>query len=291
LTAQPPRFSLRQTAGGWTLLDPGGRPFYALGLDHAAGVPSAEIRAAGLDFNAGESFAAVWIGVRAEDAFAGATQATLLANARAVCVEARPRASLIGYVLRGAPAWEPALVSAIRRLGADHPARQQYVDFLKDRYAYNIGRVNEAYGIESPSFTDLASYDFSSLDRTRRTVVEDDRAFLGWLADALYRPVVAELRACDPGRLVFSDALDPFADAVWLDAGPGETRLDPNAVLAARRGSRKPVLVADHRPGPAEPGVAALPFVIGYLRCGLSPRWREANSLLRRRLRFSGESK
>ena len=64
------------------------------------------------------------------------------------------------------------------------PAKQQYVQFLKDLYGYNIGRLNEAYGLEAGSFTELLSYDYRRLDAGREPVRRDDEAFLKILVTA-----------------------------------------------------------------------------------------------------------
>lgn len=80
-----------------------------------------------------------------------------------------------------------AWVEFIRRLPAESPGKQAYVGFLKDRYGYTIGRVNEAYAIDFSSFTDLTSFDFQSLNRSRPAVVADDREFLATIREVLDR--------------------------------------------------------------------------------------------------------
>lgn len=82
---------------------------------------------------------------------------------------------------------EPARewVTAVRRMAESAPAKQQYVQFLKELYGYNIGRLNEAYGMEAGSFTELLSYDYRRLDLARPAVRRDDAAFLKILTDAV----------------------------------------------------------------------------------------------------------
>jgi hypothetical protein len=75
-------------------------------------------------------------------------------------------------------------VFAVRRMREDTPAKQQYVQFLKDLYGYNIGRLNEAYGLEAGSFTELLTYDYRRLDSKRAAVRHDDEAFLKTLINA-----------------------------------------------------------------------------------------------------------
>jgi hypothetical protein len=94
-----------------------------------------------------------------------------------------PRAGASEEVeFRPAPARE--WVFAVRRLPEDAPAKQQYVQFLKDLYGYQIGRLNEAYGLEAGSFTELLSYDYRRLDTQRPAVRRDDEAFLKILVTA-----------------------------------------------------------------------------------------------------------
>lgn len=75
-------------------------------------------------------------------------------------------------------------VHAVRRMREEAPAKQQYVQFLKDLYGYNIGRLNEAYGLEAGSFTELLTYDYRRLDAGREAVRRDDEAFLKILITA-----------------------------------------------------------------------------------------------------------
>lgn len=78
--------------------------------------------------------------------------------------------------------------------------KQFYIAWLKDRYAYNITRLNEAYGLESTSFTDLTENDFRQVDRKRPAVAEDDRLFLLDLAETVKQKLDAIFQSCAPGR-------------------------------------------------------------------------------------------
>ena len=79
----------------------------------------------------------------------------------------------------------PAHLGLIRRLPDEAPGKQQYVEFLKETYGYNIDRLNAAYGLSASSFTDLYSLDYRSLDTTRPSVRRDDLAFLSSLNEVL----------------------------------------------------------------------------------------------------------
>ncbi len=70
-----------------------------------------------------------------------------------------------------------AWVDYHRRLGAQSPGKQAYIGFLKERYGYQIAQLREAYGIDVQSFTELESFDWRALDRTRAAVRADDEAF------------------------------------------------------------------------------------------------------------------
>lgn len=68
-------------------------------------------------------------------------------------------------------------VRAIRGLVGGEDGKEIYVHFLKERYGYNIARVNEVYGREATSFTELLTDSFRDVDERRGKVVEDDAAF------------------------------------------------------------------------------------------------------------------
>jgi quinoprotein glucose dehydrogenase len=68
-------------------------------------------------------------------------------------------------------------VDYIRGLPPEAAGKQMYVNFLKDRYGYVIGSLNEAYGIDAQSFTEMETFPWKTLDRTRPKVREDDEAF------------------------------------------------------------------------------------------------------------------
>lgn len=89
-----------------------------------------------------------------------------------------------GEAVEFRPAPGPAWVDAVRGMREEAPAKQQYVQFLKDTYGYNIGLLNKAYGLEAGSFTELLTYDYRRLDAQRPAVRRDDAAFLKILTDA-----------------------------------------------------------------------------------------------------------
>lgn len=95
----------------------------------------------------------------------------------------KPRAAKAEAVeFRPVPA--RAWVQAVRQMKEDAPAKQQYVQFLKELYGYNIGKLNEAYGLNAGSFTELLNYDYRRLDLERPAVERDDASFLKILTQA-----------------------------------------------------------------------------------------------------------
>lgn len=115
----------------------------------------------------------------AEDPYAAETMAAWAHSARTV-LRNEPK---VEYT------WTGAMVShleLIRRLPDEAPGKQQYVEFLKETYGYNIDRLNAAYGLEASSFTDLYSFDYRALDRSREAVRRDDGAFLRALNEMLF---------------------------------------------------------------------------------------------------------
>ncbi len=87
-------------------------------------------------------------------------------------------------------------VDFARGLDSEADGKQAYVGFLKERYEYNIVRLNEAYGLDAQSFTELTSLNFKSLDRTRKAVMEDDATFLASLREIVARVSQEGLKKC-----------------------------------------------------------------------------------------------
>lgn len=88
--------------------------------------------------------------------------------------------------------------AAIATLPSSSEGKQFYIGWLKDRYRYNIAKINEAYGTESTSFSDLSENNFSKVDRSRPAVAEDDKLFLSDLEGMLKQKVDELFQACSP---------------------------------------------------------------------------------------------
>ena len=118
----------------------------------------------------------------------------------------KQRSNLLGYTWSVSD-WTPSRVTAIRKLVTESAGKQQYVGFLKERYAYSIQRVNQIYGLESTSFSDLLIESFAQLDISRPEVVDDDRHFLVETASRLVETLAGTLHTAHLGALLFSEPL------------------------------------------------------------------------------------
>jgi hypothetical protein len=166
---------------------------------------------------------------RFADVFDSAFQTGLRARCAESARSFRHNRLAVAYVFTSVPVWGREWVSWVRALDAEADGKQQYLQFLKQTYSYNIDLVDAAYGVESTSFTDLASYRWTGFDTARPAVRKDDEAFLGWIAQVLCATAVEALRKHDSNHLILgqpfgSDVPDdvvnacaPALDAVWLD--------------------------------------------------------------------------
>lgn len=120
----------------------------------------------------------------------------------------RERSTLLGYSWTPTD-WTPTRLAKIRRLNGDSAAKQQYIGYLKERYAYSIERVNQIYGLESTSFSDLLTESFDKLDPSNPAIAADDHQFLLDTASRLAEALRDALQDAHPGALLFTE---PLAD-------------------------------------------------------------------------------
>ena len=143
-------------------------------------------------------FAELWIALKILDGVSGADALALDLRPRIekACADVKKN-SAAGLQLE----WGgDAGAGALRRLSSDSDGKQFYIAWLKDRYGYNVARVNQAYALESTSFSDLAESSFEKLDLTRVAVREDDAAFLVYLEATLKQRIDEMFQACAAGR-------------------------------------------------------------------------------------------
>ena len=126
----------------------------------------------------------------------------------------RARSTLLGYTWTPTD-WTPTRLTKIRRLAGDSAAKQQYIGYLKERYAYSIERVNQIYGLESTSFSDLLTESFAKLEPSNPAIAADDHRFLLDTASRLAEAIHDALQDAHPGALLFTEPLnDPEIAAI-----------------------------------------------------------------------------
>lgn len=132
------------------------------------------------------------------DVFAEEFSATLRPAIESACRAAagREHAEPFQWSARPAREW----VDSIRKLASSAPGKELYVGFLKDTYAYNIARLNEAYGTDFSSFTEAGESVFARLDKRLRAVIADDERFLESVRAALDQRALELLKQCPPSR-------------------------------------------------------------------------------------------
>lgn len=89
-----------------------------------------------------------------------------------------------------------------RRLGGmagETAGKQYYVAWLKDRYGYQIAKLNAAYGLEATSFSELLERDLGRVDRGREAVRRDDEDFLRDVREGVEAVVKPEVEDCVKG--------------------------------------------------------------------------------------------
>ena len=213
-----------------------------------------------------------------DDVFDPAYQQSIRAKIRNYCGRMAPLPNLIGYYWTDTPEWDLALarksrgtdwVSSLRSRGSDAPGEMRYIDFLNQTYAGDIKALNQAYGMQAPSFDWLTTHDFNPLDQQRAEVQRDDELFLQLIARELYRVTAEAFREADPNHLLFGERykMNLHPDVVLKEAmryidvlsiqpgpengtahGPGKDETEFNEVLFDRlhQLTGKPIIVCDH---------------------------------------------
>jgi hypothetical protein len=104
-----------------------------------------------------------------------------------------------------------APVQAARKADSSSLQKQFYSAFLKKRYGYQIAALNQAYGLEASSFTELASFDFAQLDENRLEVLADDVEFA---SEIFVERVESALRGSKAGRFRLVEIPDGLPEAL-----------------------------------------------------------------------------
>lgn len=178
----PARFRLANAGPRWWFISPKGRPFFPLFGANAALKPGG-----------GEPY------LQIVDTSAWPSRNLAPAQPADDCFG-------IGWRVK------PDAMVALRALGSDHELKSRWVDFLKERYEYNIAQVNQAYVLESTSFSDLLVDNFKLLDAQRPAVRRDDSEFL----EALRKQIEGDWTARF-GLPVFRLGESGSRPEIWVD--------------------------------------------------------------------------
>eukprot|EP01052_Picozoa_sp_SAG31_P029409 SAG31_NODE_2921_length_4909_cov_2.815385_2_plen_463_part_00 len=190
------------------------------------------------------------------------------ANILSACEDVRPhRQNLIGYIWTDTPAFDIKYaqqerghdwVSSLRCLPAGAPGRQQYNDFLRQRFANNLPAVCSAYGApRSKCNSSWHSLDLCNVQNTdSERMMADDYAFLPSIVREYYSLCNTTIKQCDPEANVFVDTIrsvltpdsviklvGEFADAVSYQ--PDDKYINMTELLRVHTIARKPLLIAD----------------------------------------------
>ena len=112
---------------------------------------------------------------------------------------------VLGVAFVDLPIWDSRRVDFFRSLPASAPGKTEYVSFLREQYAANIQRFNQAYGTQFASFADLATATAWTLDVDQATVQEDDGLFMGRIAGVLYPLLKSIVREGAPHHLFMGE--------------------------------------------------------------------------------------
>ncbi len=112
---------------------------------------------------------------------------------------------VLGVAFVDLPIWDSRRVDFYRALPAAAPGKTEYVRFLEDQYAGEIQSLNQAYGTQFTSFTDLSAATAWTLDTNQATVQQDDDLFMGRIAAVLYPLLKGIVREGAPHHLFMGE--------------------------------------------------------------------------------------
>lgn len=120
------------------------------------------------------------------DPFAVDAQNQYAAAARSACAVPKPP-GFIGYRWR-----LPAVAAELRKLTGESTGKQIYIAFLKSKYGYQISKVNQDYGTDAQSFTELLE------SPIKNGVPEHDAEFDRGARQDMLEGIRNALHKCDP---------------------------------------------------------------------------------------------
>ncbi|WP_448100300.1 beta-agarase [Luteibacter jiangsuensis] len=199
--------------------------------------------------------------------FAAATRAAVAKATKGV----RDDPWLLGYFADNELAWAGtgpqgrwALATGTLRQGADSPAKQAFLDYLKKTHG-DVARFAAAWGVQANSWDQVAANSFQPPipNEAHPAIAADYIAFLKLYAGQYFRTVAETLKKADPhhlflgGRLAVRTPEVEEASATYADVTSINTYTDVpehGFDVAAFRKLDKPVLITEFHFGSADRG-------------------------------------
>lgn len=292
-------FHIERIGGRDRLITPEGCAFFALGINHIAEGDAAKVRqqwqewgfnmvgyspsprviTTGMPYLVMLSPARIakhHVQFEFPDVFDPTWQQQAEERIRAVGETHRENRNLIGYLWIDTPTLDifktrglrgTDWVTELRNRPPDSPGRQRYVRFVVKRYAGDVDKLKEYYGLQATAYDDLIDQDFSHVPLGHPTVMEDDQTFLAEILDGYYRFMRDTIHKYDPHHMILGDVLlvgdhpraatdaaKKYVDAIAIQPGDSYTPLCPPSdqfpeaeIEQLHRATGKPILMADHQ--------------------------------------------
>jgi hypothetical protein len=235
-------FRVEKVDDRWMFITPEGHGYIALGANHTGRYLNEREQSAGLyervgddrqqaeaamyqayqqsGLNAGEAYAPLnpylqqklpyiahlnYPGSKFEfDIFDDSVQTAFREHLIPACRSYASDSMALGIAYVDLPVWNARRVDFYRSLPASAPGKQRYQKFLMDRYN-TIEELNDSYGTSLTSFDELLETTEWELDTEQPAVQQDDDAFMGEIAEALYKLLREITREGAPNHLFLGE--------------------------------------------------------------------------------------
>ena len=235
-------FRVEKVNDRWMFINPEGHGFVALGANHTGRYLNEQEQSAGLyrrvdndrqqaeeliyqayiesGYNAGEAYAPLNLYLKEQlphiihlnypdskfefDIFNDSVQMVFRQHILPQCRNVASDSLALGIAFVDLPIWDVRRVNFYRTLPATAPGKKLYQEFLIMRYK-NIHEINESYGTSFTSADELLATTFWELDTDQVTVQQDDKLFMGQIAEELYTLLRDIVREGAPNHLFMGE--------------------------------------------------------------------------------------
>lgn len=186
-------------------------------------------------------------------------------EARKQCAPNRDDPWLLGYFIDNELEWfgkngtETGLVDEMMKKPAGHPAKEAFVNMLRERYS-TIAALNRAWASGFGSFDEVAA--LSELPPPKGEAMRDRRDFVRLIAERYFSVACDAIRKADPNHMILGCRFAGFAPPIWdiagrhldivtvnyygnVDLERGLTTDMPEAMARYHRESRRPLLITE----------------------------------------------